>query len=367
MDTLDEGDRAAILLRYFENKSLREVGQALGASENAAQKRLRRAVDRLRDFLAKHGVTVGASGLAAALSTHAVPAAPIGLALTISAAATLAALPFTTATLTTLAMTTLQKTLVALTLAGAIGTGLHQARQAASLRDQIRTLHTQLTEQRRQAQRERDEAEAGQLILQGENERLKSAATEASKLRDELTRLRARASDQARNRALTERPPADSATARENELPRDSWADAGFATPQDALRTRGWSVLNGHRDRFKESVRITEGARSALEDMLVRMAEASNAPDKARYLQEIIDHKFGVEEGILMPLMAENSKKGYTGYRIISQQSPTADEAVLEVETQMSSAPGKRETMKFQRFGSDWKVLIDEDFVKSTH
>ena len=45
MHALDETDRAAVLLRYFENKTLRELGQALGASENAAQKRLTRAVN----------------------------------------------------------------------------------------------------------------------------------------------------------------------------------------------------------------------------------------------------------------------------------------------------------------------------------
>ncbi|MDQ6632495.1 MAG: sigma-70 family RNA polymerase sigma factor, partial [Verrucomicrobiota bacterium] len=39
METLEEKDRSAILLRYFENKSLGEVGQTLGTSEDAAQKR----------------------------------------------------------------------------------------------------------------------------------------------------------------------------------------------------------------------------------------------------------------------------------------------------------------------------------------
>jgi hypothetical protein len=66
-----------------------------------------------------------------------------------------------------------------------------------------------------------------------------------------------------------------------------------------------------------------------------------------------------------MPMMAENQKKGYTGYRILSQQSPSADEILLEVETGMAAAPAKKETLKFRRFGSDWKVVIDEDFLKA--
>ena len=90
MHTLDETDRAAVLLRYFENKSLREVGQTLGTSDDAAQKRVSRAVERLREFLSKRGVSVGASGLVVVISANAVQAAPVGLAATISTAAALA-------------------------------------------------------------------------------------------------------------------------------------------------------------------------------------------------------------------------------------------------------------------------------------
>ena len=77
MHSLDETDRTAILLRYFENKSLREVGEALGASEDAAQKRVSRAVERLRELFSKRKVTVGASGLAALVSANAIQAAPV--------------------------------------------------------------------------------------------------------------------------------------------------------------------------------------------------------------------------------------------------------------------------------------------------
>lgn len=87
MATLEDSDRAAVLLRYFENKSLREVGATLGTSDDAAQKRVSRAVERLREFFTKRGVTVGASGLVVIISANAVQAAPIGLAATISACA----------------------------------------------------------------------------------------------------------------------------------------------------------------------------------------------------------------------------------------------------------------------------------------
>src|ERR1041385_7522724 len=87
MDALDETDRAAILLRYFENKTLREVGEVLGTNDDAAQKRVSRAVEQLREFFTKRGTTVGASGLVVVISANAVQAAPVGFAVTISAAA----------------------------------------------------------------------------------------------------------------------------------------------------------------------------------------------------------------------------------------------------------------------------------------
>ena len=98
MHALDETDRAAVLLRYFENKSLREVGQTLGTSDDTAQKRVSRAVKRLREFFAERGVTVGASGLVVVvISANAIQTAPLGLALTISTAVALAGLGIPTA------------------------------------------------------------------------------------------------------------------------------------------------------------------------------------------------------------------------------------------------------------------------------
>jgi uncharacterized protein (TIGR03435 family) len=84
---LNERDRQAVLLRYFENKSLSQVGGALSVNEDAARKRVVRAVDKLREFFAKRGVTLSALAIGSALSASAVQAAPVGLAATISATA----------------------------------------------------------------------------------------------------------------------------------------------------------------------------------------------------------------------------------------------------------------------------------------
>src|SRR5262249_10181067 len=80
MEGLDESDREALLLRYFKNQDLRAVGNALGVSDDAAQKRVSRALERLRENFAKRGVVTGASGLVMVVSANAVQAAPAGLA-----------------------------------------------------------------------------------------------------------------------------------------------------------------------------------------------------------------------------------------------------------------------------------------------
>src|SRR5262245_61559735 len=87
MQSLDEAERTAVLLRYFQNKSLRDVGVALGASEDAAQKRVSRAVERLREYFSKNKITIGTSGLVALVSANAIQAAPAGLATTVATGA----------------------------------------------------------------------------------------------------------------------------------------------------------------------------------------------------------------------------------------------------------------------------------------
>jgi hypothetical protein len=78
----------------FEEQSLREVGQALGLSEDAAQKRVSRALEKLRVILTQRGVKVSATVLVPALAANAVQAAPAGLASVVtSVALTKAAVP----------------------------------------------------------------------------------------------------------------------------------------------------------------------------------------------------------------------------------------------------------------------------------
>jgi RNA polymerase sigma factor (sigma-70 family) len=150
MAALDETDRAAILLRYFENKNLREVGESLKISDDAAQKRVSRAVERLREFFSKQKITIGASGLAVLISANAVQSAPLGLAATISAAAVLTGTAISTSTAValtkTIAMTTIQKTFITAALVATVGAGIFEAHQATQLRSQNKSLAQQMAQ-----------------------------------------------------------------------------------------------------------------------------------------------------------------------------------------------------------------------------
>ena len=194
---LGEADRDALLLRYFEHKSAPEMAAVLGISTEAAQKRVTRAVERLREFFSKRNVTIGASGLAAIITANAVQAAPAGLALTICTA-TLAGTAVSTSTIIaatkTIAMTTLQKTVITAVLAAAAGTGIFEAHQATQLRGQVQTLQEQqapLVEQIQQLQRERDDATNRLAGMAEEIAKNQKNNLELLKLRNDVGRLKA--------------------------------------------------------------------------------------------------------------------------------------------------------------------------------
>jgi RNA polymerase sigma factor (sigma-70 family) len=86
LDRLDRADRDALLLRFFEQRSLADVGLALGATEDATRKRVSRALEKLRADLIRRGVTTTAAALSAAISVNAVQVAPAGLAATLTSA-----------------------------------------------------------------------------------------------------------------------------------------------------------------------------------------------------------------------------------------------------------------------------------------
>lgn len=197
---LNDAERDALLLRYFEKKSAPEIAARIGISAAAAQKRVTRAVERLRESFSRRGIAVGTGGLIVALGGHAVQATPIGFAATISTAALAGKAVSASTVITTtkaIAMTTLQKTMITATLAVFAGAGIYEARQATQLREQNQKLEQQqapMAEQNQHLQNADDPAN-GLASLREENAQLKSNQTELLKLRGEVDTLRSQAID----------------------------------------------------------------------------------------------------------------------------------------------------------------------------
>lgn len=87
MAKLGDQDRDAVVLRYFQGKSLSEVGTALGTSEDAAKMRVNRALEKLRKLFTKRGVVLSAAALGVALAANSAAAAPTGFAASLSTSA----------------------------------------------------------------------------------------------------------------------------------------------------------------------------------------------------------------------------------------------------------------------------------------
>ena len=87
MGDLGEKDRNALALRFFEGKTFQEIGTAFRVSENAARKRTDYALEKLRAYFFKRGVTSTTGSIAAAMSANSVHAAPAMLAKTAAAMA----------------------------------------------------------------------------------------------------------------------------------------------------------------------------------------------------------------------------------------------------------------------------------------
>lgn len=87
MNKLGRKDHDALVLRFFENRNFKEVGSALGASEDAAKMRASRALEKLRRFFTKRGVSSTTAIIAGAISTNSVQTAPVALAKAVNAVA----------------------------------------------------------------------------------------------------------------------------------------------------------------------------------------------------------------------------------------------------------------------------------------
>jgi RNA polymerase sigma factor (sigma-70 family) len=147
LERLNKTDRDALLLRFFEQQSLAQIGTNLGSTEDAARKRIARALEKLRAMLQRRGVTTTAVSLSTAISANAVQVAPAGLAATLTKTSFIAAGTGTTLTLLKIMTATQLKLGVsALVLAGATTAFIVQHQAQARLREENQSLQQQIAQ-----------------------------------------------------------------------------------------------------------------------------------------------------------------------------------------------------------------------------
>ena len=308
MEQLAQEDHDALVLRFFEGKNFNEVGAALGASEDAAKMRVNRALDKLRMFFKKQGAVVPAAGLTAAISTHAVQAAPAGLAATISTAA--AALAGTTIAATTavtatkaIAMTTLQKAIIGTTLAAAVGAGIYEARQNSQLRDanellQQQTAHlksdndnlsNRLAAIARATSPAVPKEQFSELLrLRGEVARLRQQTSELDALRKDNARLRM-------GLTASQNPPADGAL-------QSLWqAESNRVSAAEAVI---FNAAAGVADKL-QALGILRAVNARSDDVVRQMVQAYYSTNDAKLRADIFRQLSGVLTPELKPALLE--------------------------------------------------------------
>jgi RNA polymerase sigma factor (sigma-70 family) len=188
--TLGNEDRDALLLRFFKNESLSSVGTTLGVSEDAAQKRVSRALEKLRRFLAERGIKTTTAALSVTLATNTIQSAPTGFAVSLATGALMKAAVAGTSTASFVKLFTLSNmktTILSLALVGSL---------AGIALVQVRSQHT-LREAQALAQKRAGEIDNMQVAHQEslnnlglELARVRDEAREVLRLRNEVTRLR---------------------------------------------------------------------------------------------------------------------------------------------------------------------------------
>ncbi len=272
LDELLTEDRTALLLRFFEQHDFADVGAALGTTAEAARKRVDRALDRLRESLARRGVTTTAAALGGALTAHAVQVAPAGLVVTLTQSALAAGATAVAGTGWLFQLPLLASMKAKTILAGAV---LSVALLVPLVRQENALANARVEQQDlTRAQSAVGMPAAASASTRGaptDNDR-----NDLSRLREEYAALRARLAGL--NRQAAEAQPASGKEAAPAlaTITLANARDAGEATPAALLETQAWAMLHGETNRLAQLAVAPPGMNPDLfNDQLVELKKES--------------------------------------------------------------------------------------------
>jgi RNA polymerase sigma factor (sigma-70 family) len=370
INQLSDADRTAILLRFFEQKDFREVGCALGSNEDAAQKRVSRALEKLHSHLSHRGVSLAATAVAAVLAGEVVTAAPAGLAATISSAALASAAGGGGTTLTLFKLITMSKLklgiISAIALAIVATPLIIQYQTLAKLREENAAFrqkaaeNAQLLAENQKLSTELGEANSSPRLAGGQ-------LAELMRLRQEVTTLRGQKHDSAPKRnsnhtGTNSSPnPGGSSPAGgrpETQLqsvldaptvplvPADQWTNAGTATPEAAWQTFRWAVQNDNIDALAQTMAYGPGVKADAQALFDAASPAAQ-------------QQFGSLDGAFYGLM---HSMGATSSGVVSQDVEGEDGSLI-VQEQNEGGQVQQLLLQMHLFSDGWRVLIPSQMV----
>lgn len=349
---LSEADRDAILLRYFERKTAREIGERLGLGEEAAQKRATRALDRLRMIFAERGLAAPTTGLASLISIQAIQSAPVGLAASVIAAAGTAGtvIPVTSTIGFIMASTKIKLGLAAVLVASISTPLVIQHQTNGRLLGEIAALRQQSAELERL--REENQRLAALNVDAGEAERRRQEHAELMRLRGEVASLRARPSKLGGARAESAKPKSPKPNASEAPLvPAENWANVGFATPSSTFQTLTWAKANRDTNVIANSLAWSdEHSRSSIEAIF------ASAPESVR-------SKYGSADAFILSLFdypTPDDSRRAVSFRILNENI-AGDEATVLFEEQFADGHTITGPHRYVRIGDQWRQALDFD------
>lgn len=349
---LRDADREAILLRYFERKTAKEIAERLGLTEEAAQKRATRALERLRSILAARGLAVAMPGLSGLLGLQAVQLAPAGLAASvIGTAAAAGAAATATSTLGFIMVSTKIKIGLAAALVASVSTPvILQHQTTARLRREVAALRQENAELKQW--RLENPSSAAEPVDPRETARLQAERAELIRLRGEVSGLRAQANDLANARVRSTKAERAMQSGPDAPLvPAEDWANVGLGTPLAAFQTMTWAKANRETNVISQSVAwADENSRARIEAVFAAAPEPVRAKYESAdaYVLSLFNHA------------PPDDSRRIVGFRVLSENIAD-DSASLLVEEQSADGRTRPVLMNYVRVGNEWRQALDFD------
>jgi RNA polymerase sigma factor (sigma-70 family) len=320
---LGEGEREAVLLRYFEKRPFAEIGRLFAVTEDAARMRVERALEKMRGTLERNGVTSTGAALGAALATQA-DAAPPSIVIAKIAAAAMAAGSKAAAT-TLMTLTKLQIGVAgALAVLGAAGLALQHRANAR---------------------------------LEARVERLRPLGAENARLREENLTLTKASPPKGGGAAAPAAAPATAPSTRVVADPRqlvplangltpvETLGNVGRASARNTFATQLWAARTGDIALEASTLAFGAEARAKLEAVEASLPEAMRAeydtPEK------------------LMAFMLAGSPHPVGGMEVLGETDIDANNVVLQTEWQHVDDPVVHQSeISFQQNAEGWKMVV---------